>query len=54
MVALFFGFDKKYMIKNSQEDIRMWLQAVAIITIILSLVGALKKMKNHTMTILGV
>lgn len=52
MVALFFGYDRKYMIKNSQEGVRMWLQALAIITIILSLIGAMRTLKHYTKTIL--
>lgn len=46
MTALFFGYDKNFMKFNSREDIRMWLQAVAIITILLSLIGALKASYN--------
>lgn len=42
MVTLYHGYDKKYMIKNSREDIRMWLQAAAIATIVLSTIGALR------------
>lgn len=52
MVALFFGYDRKYMIKNSQEGVRMSLQALAIITIILSLIGAMRTLKHYTKTIL--
>lgn len=44
MTALHFGYDRKYMIKNSREDIRMWLQIFAIITIVLSIVGALRSL----------
>lgn len=47
MTALHFGYDRKYMIKNSREDIRMWLQIFAIITIVLSLVGALRTLFNQ-------
>lgn len=47
MVALYFGYDKKYMIHNSREDIRMWLQALAVITIVLSLIGALRTLLNQ-------
>lgn len=46
MVSLYLGYDKNYMIKNSREDIRMWLQAIAIITIILTLIGALRSALN--------
>lgn len=42
MVSLWFGYDKKFMEQNSREDIRMWLQALAIITIVLSLIGAVR------------
>ncbi|XP_055300560.1 transmembrane reductase CYB561D2-like isoform X2 [Sitodiplosis mosellana] len=48
MVALYFGYDKGFMEKNSREDIRMWLQALAIITIILSLIGALRSTLKFT------
>lgn len=47
MTALYFGYDKNFMKKNSREDIRMWLQILAIITIILSLVGALRTLMNQ-------
>lgn len=42
MIALYFGYDKGFMKENSRDDIRMWLQALAIITILLSLIGALR------------
>lgn len=44
MTALHFGYDRKYMIKNSRADIRIWLQMFAIITIVLSIVGALRSL----------
>lgn len=44
MTALYFGYDKGYMKTRSRDDIRMWLQIVAIITIVLSLVGALRSL----------
>lgn len=46
MVSLWFGYDKGWMRANSRADIRMWLQAVAIITILLSLIGALRANLN--------
>lgn len=42
MVALYFGYNKGFMKENSRDDIRMWLQTFAIITIILTLFGALR------------
>ncbi|XP_031624356.1 cytochrome b561 domain-containing protein 2-like [Contarinia nasturtii] len=42
MTSLYFGYDKGFMKLNSREDIRLWLQALAIITILLSLVGAIR------------
>lgn len=47
MTALHFGYDRKYMIKNSREEIRIWLQIFTIITIVLSLVGALRSLLKH-------
>lgn len=46
MVALYYGYDKGFMRGNSRADIRMWLQALAIITIFLSLIGALRSSLN--------
>lgn len=47
MVALYFGYDKCYMKDNSRADIRMWLQALAILTIALTLIGAWRATLNH-------
>lgn len=44
MTALFFGYYTEFI--GIPEDIRMWLQAFAILTILLSLVGALKSTNN--------
>lgn len=48
MVTLFYGYDKGFMKENSRDDIRMWLQALAIITIVLSLIGALRSTLKFT------
>lgn len=47
MTTLYFGYDKRYMIKNSREDVRMWLQALVVITIALSLIGAVRSLVNQ-------
>lgn len=51
MVALNYGYDKGFMRENSRDDIRMWLQAFAIITILLSLIGALRSTLKFTRAI---
>lgn len=50
MTALYFGYDKCYMKDNSREDIRMWLQALAIISVSLTLIGATRAAFNHLRT----
>lgn len=47
MITLYFGYDKSYMKENSREDIRLWLQALAIITIVLTLIGASRAALRH-------
>lgn len=42
MVTLWFGYEKDFMKNNSRNDILMWLQALVIITILLSVIGALR------------
>ncbi|KAJ6639627.1 hypothetical protein Bhyg_12374, partial [Pseudolycoriella hygida] len=44
LVALFFGYDKKFMIARSDEYIRFYLQVIAITTAILSLLGAIQSL----------
>lgn len=46
MVALYFGYDKGYMVENSRAEIRMWLQVLACLTIVLSLIGAIRAAIN--------
>lgn len=40
------------MIRSTSEEMRMWLKAFAIITIILSLIGALRALFNHIRNVL--
>lgn len=47
MVALYYGYDKGYMVENARSDVRIGLQAFAIISIILSLLGAVGAAYNH-------
>lgn len=42
MISLYYGFEKNLLKKNSDENIRMWLQIGSICTIILSSIGALQ------------
>lgn len=51
MVTLYFGYDKRFMQANSRADIRMWLQAAAIITILLTLIGALRSILKFVRTV---
>lgn len=51
MTCLYYGYDKNYMKFNSRPDIRMWLQALTIITILLSLIGALRSTLNFVRSI---
>lgn len=44
MVALYYGYDKKFMVRNSNENIKLALKIVAIVTLILSLIGAVRSM----------
>lgn len=48
MVALYYGYDKGFMQENSREDIRKCLQAFAIISILLSLIGAIRSLMNQS------
>lgn len=48
MVALYYGYDKGFMVQNARDDIRIWLQTLAITTIILSLIGALRSTLKFT------
>lgn len=48
MTALYYGYDKGFMRRAATNDIRMWLQALAIITIVLSLIGALRSTLKFT------
>lgn len=50
MSALYYGYDIEYMKSNSRKDIRMWLQVFCIVTIILTLIGALRSTLNHIRT----
>lgn len=52
MVALYFGYDKGTIIRSTSEEMRMWLKAFVIITIILSLIGALRALFNHVHNII--
>lgn len=47
MTALYFGYDKGFMVKKSSEYMRKILQGIAISTIILSLIGAFRALFNH-------
>lgn len=42
LTALYHGYEKTFMKTRSADDVRMWLQIIAIATIILSLLGALQ------------
>lgn len=42
LVALCYGYDKKFMQANSDEQIRLWLQLIAGSTALFSLIGALQ------------
>lgn len=52
MITLALGYDRCYMRHHSREDIRMWLQAFAIITVLLSLFGAVRASLNYIRNIL--
>lgn len=47
MTALYFGYDKGFMVKRSGECTRKLLQGIAISTIIWSLLGAVRALLNH-------
>lgn len=47
MTALYFGYDKGFMAKRSSEYTRKLLQIIAVITIIWSLIGAIRALFNH-------
>lgn len=47
MVALYHGYDKGTIKRIASPEMRMLLQAFVIITIILSLIGALRALFNH-------
>ncbi|XP_055300562.1 transmembrane reductase CYB561D2-like [Sitodiplosis mosellana] len=53
MIALFIGYDKGYMKKNSSDEIRLGLQILAIITVILSLIGAWRTAINHIRNVMN-
>lgn len=55
MVALFYGYEYNYYFKqtDSTENIKLCMQASVIITIILTLIGALKAFKNQAYTVFG-
>lgn len=55
MVALFYGYEYNYYFKqtDSTENIKLCMQASVIITIILTLIGALKAFKNQAYTAFG-
>lgn len=44
LVALCYGYDKKFMQANSDENIRFYLQIIAVSTAIFSLIGALQSL----------
>lgn len=50
MTALYFGYDKGYAVQRSPPDVRAWLQVLAIITVILSLIGALRSLSHQFRT----
>lgn len=47
MTALYFGYDKSFMVKKASESTRRLLQGIAISTIILSVIGAVRAVLNH-------
>lgn len=47
MTALYYGYDKSFMVKRSNEYTRKLLQGIAISTIIWSLIGAVRALLNH-------
>lgn len=47
MIALFFGYDKRYMKDHANPEIRLGLQALAISTVALTLIGAWRATLNH-------
>lgn len=52
MVSLYYGYDCGNMVVFSRPDIRMAMQVLAILTILLSLIGALRSLLNQSRTIL--
>lgn len=44
MVALFYGYEKKIVKQQSHDEVRIGLKVLAIVTILLSLVGALQSL----------
>lgn len=52
MIALYYGYDKGTIKRSTSVEMRMWLQAFVIITIILSLIGALRALFNHVRNVL--
>lgn len=53
MVTLYHGYEKGFLRRNSTDEIRMWLKALAIITIVLSLLGALRTFYNQVKTMVS-
>lgn len=47
MTALYFGYEKGFMVKKSSENTRKLLQGIVISTIIWSLIGALQALFNQ-------
>lgn len=44
MVALYYGYEKKFMVRNSNENVQMALKLIAIVTVAFSLTGAMRSM----------
>lgn len=54
MVSLYYGYDAANMVSYSRKDIRVCLQVLAVITILLSLIGALQALVRQIRTIVRI
>ncbi|KAG4067564.1 hypothetical protein HA402_005336 [Bradysia odoriphaga] len=52
IVSLYYGYEKKFMVRNSNKDVQMALKVVAIVTIIFSLTGPMQSMYRQVKIIL--
>lgn len=44
IVALYYGYEKKFMVRNSNRNVQTALKAVAIVTVVFTLVGPMRSM----------